>query len=181
MNDDKNFLGFGDSAFQFLADIEQNNNREWFAENKHIYQAELELPAKNLLENLKSSLIILTDREMDGKIFRFYRDVRFSKDKSPYKTNVRMLLYPAGRTQQNSGDIPIFYFSIEADIVRVGVGVMQFDKPTLDKFRKAMVDEELAADFLTIVNGLFKQGFTVNDPSLKRVQSGYDKDNKNAQ
>lgn len=175
------FHGYGKSAFEFLTDIETNNNREWFEANKPIYRSEVEAPTKALLAALKTALIVMTDREMDGKIFRFYRDVRFSKDKSPYKNNMRMLVYPEGRTQQNSGDIPIFYVSVEAKKIRLGVGTMVFDKATLDKFRRAMVDSEQSEEFLKIVNALFTLGFTVNDPPLKRVPSGFDKDHENAE
>ncbi|MGL1921945.1 MAG: DUF2461 domain-containing protein [Hyphomicrobiales bacterium] len=181
MSEIDKFTGYNRSAFEFLHEIESNNNREWFETNKTIYRNEVEAPTKALLKALKLALIIMTDREMDGKIFRFYRDVRFSKDKSPYKNNMRMLVYPEGRTQQNSGDIPIFYVSVEADKIRLGVGTMEFDKATLDKFRRAMIDSEQSVEFLKIVEKLFKKGFTVNDPPLKRVPSGFDKDHKNAE
>lgn len=175
------FVGFSAEAFMFLSNIETNNNREWFLANKEFFKIELEAPTKTLLENLKASLIVMTDREMDGKIFRFYRDVRFSKDKSPYKTNMRMLVYPEGRTQNNSGDIPIFYISIEAENIRLGVGTMVFDKTTLERFRRAMIDTEQSAEFLDILNPLLAKGFTVNEPPLKRVPSGFDKKHPNAE
>ena len=181
MNDSDKFSGFSAEAFAFLRDIAANNNREWFEANKPIYRNQVEAPAKTLPENLKSALIVMTDKEMSGKIFRFYRDVRFSKDKSPYKNHIRMLIYPEGRTQNNSGDIPIFYVSIEADKIRIGVGTMVFDKITLDKFRRAMVDDEQSQEFLNLVNPLLTKGFTVNEPPLKRVPSGFDKDHENAQ
>ncbi|MBL1419560.1 MAG: DUF2461 domain-containing protein [Alphaproteobacteria bacterium] len=181
MGDLDKFTGFNSEAFTFLHDIAANNNREWFEANKPIYRNQIEAPAKSLLQSLKSALIVMTDREMDGKIFRFYRDVRFSKNKSPYKNNIRMLIYPEGRTQNNSGDIPIFYVSVEADKIHIGVGTMVFDKITLDKFRRAMVDDEQSQQFLNLVNPLLAKGFTVNEPPLKRVPSGFDKTHKNAE
>ena len=92
-----------------------------------------------------------------------------------------MLIYPEGRTQKNSGDIPIFYVSVEANKIRLGVGTMVFDKLTLDKFRRAMVDAEQSQEFLNLVNPLIAKGFTINEPPLKRVPSGFDKDHVNAQ
>lgn len=181
MSETGKFLGFSHAAFAFLRDIENNNNRQWFEAHKTTYRQDVEAPAKQLLVGLESALIVMTDKEMDGKIFRFYRDVRFSKDKSPYKNHVRMLIYPEGRTQNNSGDIPIFYLSIEADTIRTGVGTMIFDKTTLDKFRRAMVDDVQSSEFFKIINPLLKKGFTVNEPPLKRVPSGFDKNHKNAE
>ncbi|NRA87901.1 MAG: DUF2461 domain-containing protein [Rhizobiales bacterium] len=181
MNDELRFSRFSNEAFEFLKDIKHNNNREWFSDNKQVYKIELESPAKQLLEKLKSSLILMTDVEMQGKIFRFHRDIRFSKDKSPYKNHVRILCYPEGRIRNDKGDIAIFYFSIEAEKVVIGIGNMFFDKPTLEKFRNALVDNEQSEDFLDIMQTLFDKGFTINDPALKRVPTGFDKNHPNAE
>ncbi len=85
---------FGPQLFSFLADLRANNNREWFAANKHRYEEELLEPARDFIEAFAPRLEKISPhfradaRPSGGSLFRIYRDTRFSKDKTPYKTNV---------------------------------------------------------------------------------------------
>ena len=90
---DLEFDGFPKAGTKFLKDLEKNNNREWFEENKPIYKTKLETPAKAFKDGMCEALGELTGSLMGGKIYRFYRDVRFSKDKTPYHTHIRMSFF----------------------------------------------------------------------------------------
>ncbi len=80
-------------TFRFLTDLAKNNNREWFAENKDRFEGDLREPLLGFIEDFSEHLEKLSPhfeanaRKVGGSLFRIFRDVRFSKDKSPYKTN----------------------------------------------------------------------------------------------
>ncbi|MEM1370834.1 MAG: DUF2461 domain-containing protein, partial [Pseudomonadota bacterium] len=104
---------FDKAAFTFLRRLAINNNREWFNDNKTIYKSELEAPMQALLEELSSRLTQLPIPLSGGPktMFRINRDVRFSNDKSPYKTNVSAVLTPTGTKQHDGG---LVYLHLDA-------------------------------------------------------------------
>ena len=77
------FQGFPKEGITFLKNLKRNNNRDWFQEHKKLYKTSLEEPAKAFLEEMSDVLESLSGNPMTGKIFRIYRDVRFSNDKTP--------------------------------------------------------------------------------------------------
>ena len=87
-------VSFGPELFAFLAELELNNNREWFGANRHRYEEHLLEPALAFIEDFAPRLQKISPhfradaRPSGGSLFRIYRDTRFSKDKSPYKTHV---------------------------------------------------------------------------------------------
>src|SRR4029079_4911499 len=86
------------STLKFLKDLEKNNNREWFLAKKKIYedaQANMKDVVKEVIDGLNKKDVI-----EDGKLFRIYRDVRFSKDKSPYKNNMGIHFTRAGKMRR---------------------------------------------------------------------------------
>lgn len=81
---------FTRETLRFLAELEKHNERAWFERNKARYEEHVKAPAGRLIADVSSKL------GMDGKAMRIYRDIRFSKDKSPYKTNVGITFHPRG-------------------------------------------------------------------------------------
>lgn len=156
-------------ARTFLNAVARNNTRDWWAENKATYEAKLKAPALELLEILTPRLAALADCPVKPKLFLPHRDVRFSKDKTPYTTHLHMMW----ATQSGARQSPVFYFGIGLDYVTAGVGMMGFDKPVLDDWRK-MVDLD-AARISGIVAAVEAQGFSLREPALKRVPPPYDK------
>ena len=82
-----------DKTFRFLRDLERNNNREWFADNRERYENDLKRPLLLFIADFGSRLekisghMVADPRPTGGSLFRIHRDIRFSKDKTPYKTN----------------------------------------------------------------------------------------------
>ena len=105
---------FTEEAFTFLRDLAANNNREWFNERKTRFQSVLEAPFLDLLETLTNRLEDAPVALRGGAktMFRMNRDVRFSKDKSPYKTAVSGLLTPTGTKSEGDG---VVYVELGAD------------------------------------------------------------------
>ena len=157
-------------ARAFYKGLDANNTRDWWQDNKATYDDKLKAPAQGLLDDLTAPLSDLAGAPITSKLFRPHRDVRFSKDKTPYTTHLHMMWAIDGPAPQN----PVFFFGIGLDYVTAGVGMMEFQKDTLDNWRK-MVD--LDTDRITgIVNDVEGAGFNLREPALKRVPSPYDQD-----
>jgi uncharacterized protein (TIGR02453 family) len=132
-------MGFNSEFLKFFKELEQNNNKEWFHNHKKVYEEYVKIPFKNLLDEM-----ILRihgedpdlDIESKSAIFRINRDIRFSKDKTPYKTFVSANIAKGGRKSFNS---PGFYIHFSHNSAVVAGGIHQPDKDGLYKIRKKIV------------------------------------------
>lgn len=158
----------------FLRMLTQNNNRDWFLANKETYDQQLKGPAAALLEEMTPRLRDMTGFDIAPKLFRPHRDVRFSKDKTPYKTHLHMLW----RVNADARQDPVFFFGIDTSQVTVGTGMMEFEKDVLADWRK-MVD--LDGGYVQgKVDAALAQGYQLWDPKLKRVPAPFAKDHAHA-
>lgn len=154
----------------FFAELAQNNTRDWFQSQKSRYDAKLKAPALALLEQIAPQLEQRLDQSVKTKLFRAHRDVRFSKDKTPYTLHLHMLWAPQG-----SGTQPAYFFGISGDYVTAGAGLMGFDKAQQSAWR-AFIAEREGAGFQSKLDALCASGATLGEPELKRVPSPFDKD-----
>ena len=123
--------GFQPTIFQFLEELADNNNRPWFQENKRRYEREVLEPCLAFIRafgpRLKkiSRFFVASDRRIGGSLMRVYRDTRFAKDKTPYKTNVGIQFrHEFGRDVHAPG----FYVHIAPDECFLAVGVWRPDR-----------------------------------------------------
>lgn len=173
--------GFPAETWTFLRELAANNNRSWFNDHKPSYKQFVEAPAQRFLGDLKERLEILMGYPVKGKVYRFYRDVRFSKDKTPYNTHVRMSLSRDMSGTKECCDLPAFHFSLEVDRVIMGVGSFLFSKPVLEAYREAVVAEQQGEKLQRLlIKYQQERGFRLDPPELKRVPNGYDKEHKRA-
>lgn len=157
-------------ARAFYGALSQNNKRDWWLENKATYDSTLKAPALQLLDALSPALADLADAPVKGKLFRPHRDVRFSKDKTPYNTHLHMMWQIETEDRQN----PVFFFGIGLDYITTGAGMMGFDKPVLEDWRKfADMDHKR---MLGIIGDVESKGYHLREPALKRIPSTFDKD-----
>ena len=156
-------------AMRFTAELRENNNRDWWQANKARYDDGLKAPAMALLERLSGPLEELTGHPATPKLFRPHRDVRFSKDKTPYHTHLHMLWSLAAGGRQD----PVIFFGIDPEKVTVGAGVMQFEKDVLADWRR-LLDLD-AARFGTALDAAWADGWSFWEPALKRVPPPYPK------
>jgi len=170
------FPGFSKNAVQFLADLKANNTREWFAENKTIYEQEIKQPASFFCEFMCDQLRDLTGTQHSSKVFRIHRDVRFSKDKTPYKPHLHILFAP----QTDMSAPPRWFFGLMPENATLGVGVFSFEKDQLDAYRKRVAGED-GAKLAELLDGLLAGGARMYEPALKRVPSGFPKDHPRAE
>jgi uncharacterized protein (TIGR02453 family) len=168
------------STLQFLRNLEKNNNREWFNDNKIIYQ-EAQQDVVSFVEKLIEEMATFDEEvgKVDAKksLFRIYRDTRFSKDKSPYKTNFGASL-GMGKGSQKAG----YYLHIEPGKSFLAGGVYS-PEPSVLK----MIRQEISAfgdEFLEILERdefrNYFRGLSVED-KLKKVPQGFEKDDKMAE
>jgi len=180
------FTGFRQEAIQFLADLAANNDRAWFQPRKAEYEELLKRPLASLIaalaERFAARGIPLT-ADPARSPFRIYRDARFSKDKSPYKTNIGASFPWAGdgsigqAERHGAGG----YFHLSPGDIFVGGGMWHPEPATLAAFRAAVV-----ADPAAVHRALDDPGFlgvfgTVNGDRLKRVPAGVPPDHPDAE
>ena len=175
------FTGFRPEAIQFLADLAANNDRAWFQPRKAEYERLLKEPLEALVaatgERFVARGIPLRADPARGP-FRIYRDVRFSKDKSPYKTNIGASFpWVEGDGHRHGGG----YFHLQPGEIYVGGGVWRPEKPWLDAFRRRVVDDPQSVRAAFDAPG-FKGVFgSVSGETLTRVPSGFAADHPEAE
>ena len=161
-------------AKDFYVALAADNTKDWGLENKAIYDADLKAPALALIDEMAPKLSEMCGEPVTGKLFRPHRDVRFSKDKRPYKEHLHMLW----QVQAGGKQDPVFFFGIAPDYTTVGTGLMGFDKAVLADWRKFV---DLDADRIgKIFDDAARAGYVMRDPALKRVPSPYPADHPNA-
>jgi uncharacterized protein (TIGR02453 family) len=166
------FKGFGEKAIPFLKALDFHQSREWFHENRALYESELREPLGDLVEVLTerldaAGLGLRGDRKRS--LFRINRDVRFSKDKRPYNQHVSAILSPDG-TKMEEG-VLFIYFGIDG--CRAAVAWWQPKSELLAAMRKAIAEKP--AEFRSMVAALKKSSLALDgEDALKRMPRGFE-------
>jgi uncharacterized protein (TIGR02453 family) len=167
---------FDPALFAFLRDLQVNNDRAWFEAERERYESAVRGPALRFITDFGPHLLAISPhfradpRPQGGSLFRIYRDIRFAKDKSPYKTHIGLhFRHERGKDAHTPG----FYLHLEPGGSFVGLGLWHPDNPTLAKLREAVVSDPAA--WRRAVGGRrFTASFTVSGDELVRVPRGYD-------
>lgn len=166
------------SLLQFLEELAHNNDRAWFQANKSRYETEVLEPALAFIRAFQprltkiSAFFVASDKRVGGSLMRVYRDTRFSKNKTPYKTNVGIQFrHEFGKDVHAPG----FYIHIASEECFLGVGLWRPDAAALARIRQAIVDDpakwKRARD-----NTKFRSQFDLAGESLKSAPRGFAKD-----
>jgi uncharacterized protein (TIGR02453 family) len=172
------FSGFPADALTFLSELTANNTREWFEPMKERYEASVRGPALAFISAMTDPIQSVSPhftaiaKKTGGSLMRPYRDIRFSPDKTPYKTNVGIQFrHEVGKDVHAPG----FYLHISADESFVGVGLWRPDKIPLADIRSAISDSP--DEYRGIITGKrFTSKFALEGESLKRPPKGFDPD-----
>jgi uncharacterized protein (TIGR02453 family) len=175
------FQGFRPEALRFLRSLTRHNSKDWFERHRPVYEAEVRSPMRALVEEMDVRLARFAP-ELTGdprrSVFRIHRDVRFSRDKSPYKTNAACQFYhhDAGRGagQDAEGAGAGLYFQLEDRACFVAGGIWMPARPSLERIREALA--EAPRDLDRIVRaGVFRRRFGALDDEamLTRLPRGY--------
>jgi uncharacterized protein (TIGR02453 family) len=169
------FSGFDRDAIQFLHELTLEMNREWFEANKARYVARWVEPMTALLEQVAARLAATyKPAKLHTKLFRIYRDVRFAKDKTPYKTFV------AGRIAVREG-CTAMYFEVDVDEEYAGVGSYHFEDAQVARWRKLVAADKTGREVAGLVAKLAKRGYTIGSyHDYKRVPKPFAPDHPRA-
>ncbi len=169
---------FSQETFRFLGDLAANNRRDWFEENRDRYERFVKEPAQRFIVEVGQRMEELSPhlradpRPVGGSLFRIYRDVRFSKDKSPYKTAAGIQFrHAAGKDAHAPG----LYLHIEPRNCFVGMGVWRPSGSALRQIREGIVADP--EGWVQVVeDARFTERFTLEGDALKRAPRGFDPD-----
>lgn len=170
------FTSFPKDTVEFLTALKKNNDRNWFSLNKNEYERAVKRPAERFCDEMTMRLQRLTGVEHGSKIFRIHRDVRFSKDKTPYNTHLHITLTPRTNEQFPSA----WFFGLDTGSIAFGTGFMMFDKARLEAYR-TVVDGDNGEDLVTLLDRLRKDSVRIGEPELKRVPAPFPRDHQHAE
>ncbi|MEV6285677.1 DUF2461 domain-containing protein [Kribbella sp. NPDC051770] len=153
------FTGFPVAALDFYDDLEMDNTKTFWAEHKHVYEESVRVPMAALLAELEAEFGV-------AKIFRPYRDVRFAKDKTPYKTHQGAFL-PTGPSTGR-------YVQVSAPGVRVGAGFYEAAADRLGRIRTAIDEDRRGKELEKLLDELTAAGWAIDGEKLKTTPRGYD-------
>jgi len=166
------------STIKFLKDLKKNNNKPWFEKNKSVYldaKEDIELFVEQVIEGLGKIDADIKPLHPKNATYRIYRDVRFSKDKTPYKTNMGAYLNKGGKKMPTAG----YYFHCEPGRNMAGGGLWMPLAPELSKVRQE-IDYNFAEWTKIIGDRNFKKVFQDSlekEDMLSRPPKGYDDEN----
>ena len=151
------FEGFSTTALDFYEDLEDDNSKTFWAAHKQVYEEAVRAPMLALLD-------LLAPEFGTGKAFRPYRDVRFARDKTPYKT------HQGGFVAR--GDGTGFYVEVNAAGVRVGAGSYHLAGAALQRYRDALDDDRLGAELTAVVARLAEAGYDIGGDRMRTRPRG---------
>ena len=178
------FQGFPAEGFGFLDELALNNNKQWFDSHRSQFDEYLLEPAKKYVvelgEKLRAQISpgIHAEPRINGSIMRMNRDIRLSKDKSPYKTWFGLWFWEGDhRSMECSG----FYLGITPGEATLGAGRHGFEKESLDRYRAAVVDPRRGPELQQALEAVRKAGdYEIGGRSYKQVPPGFDKNHERA-
>ena len=175
------FRGFGPGTHEFLAGIDANNHKAWFDTHRDDYEHHYVEPALAFIRELAPRLRMVAPRvtaepKINGSLLRINHDMRFAKDKRPYKERIDFWFWEGLR---RGWDRPGLFIRLTASSVILGSGVRRFVGPQLDAFRDAVVGST-GEELETMLLRLKVAGYEIPEPSRKRVPPGFDPDHPRA-
>jgi len=177
------FLGFADANAKFFRQLAKNQDRAWFQAHKAEFEQGWQAPMKELLSEVRAG-IDPAYRHCDleePKLFRIFRDVRFAKDKSPYKTHVGGLIPISRRGKVTEVPIALYVHVGQPDSF-AAAGHYMMDPRSLERYRAAVDDEKRGKELTKLLGALTKKGFVVRSyDSYKRMPKGYDAEHPRAE
>lgn len=171
------FDGMVDAAQAFFGQLQTNNEKAWFEPRKDHYTDDIQKPAKLFADLMAEDLARLTGQGMTPKVFRIYRDVRFSKDKTPYKTNL-FIMWSAPDPAA-----PAWVFAIRPQEMWMGLGLLGLKGEMLDRYRRFIDShgESFAHELKTLEQTQTTRISGYGPEPLKRVPKPYAADHPQAE
>ena len=173
------FDRFPEATRSFLEGIAANNDKAWFEANRALYEAGYVEAGKSFVEAIAPRLKAISpsvhaEPRVNGSIMRINRDVRFSKDKRPYKTHLDFWFWHG---EKKGWNCPGFYLRITPETVFIGTGMHQFDKERLESFRHAVVLPRSGKALRAAVEKVRTAGdYEIGEKTRKKPPRGFETD-----
>ncbi|MGH7496295.1 MAG: DUF2461 domain-containing protein [bacterium] len=183
MRQEISFGGFPRECVKFFIQLAQNNNKAWFEAHREEYENFVMQPAQEFVMAMgkrlqKLSPKVNADPRVNRSLFRLNRDVRFSKDKRPYKTNFAAMFWEGNGARM---ECSCYYFHLEPPNLMLGVGIYMFTPEMLEVYRRACVHPRHGTALAKAVKQLLSnKGFNLGGSFYKRVSRDYDPEHPNA-
>jgi uncharacterized protein (TIGR02453 family) len=184
MTESAPFSGFPEETFRFLRGITQNNDKAWFEAHRADYEAGYIEPAKAFVSALglrlrKIAPSVQFEPRVNGSLFRINRDIRFSKDKSPYKNHLDLWFWLGER---RGWDAPGFFFRMFADRVLLGAGMHHFEKQHLETYRRKVIHPKSGEALAKVLSAVRAAGnYEIGGATRTTVPRGFDASHERAQ
>jgi uncharacterized protein (TIGR02453 family) len=170
------FNGFPREYISFFNQLQKNNSKQWFEKHRAEYDEFVLHPARQFVIEMGEKLRKIAPGvnaipKINKSLFKINRDVRFSNDKSPYKTYMGIWLWEGTRKRMECSG---FYLHVENKNVLIGVGIKMFSKPLMGRYRRAVVDKQQGAALKSAVKKVAAQGYLIDGKHYKKIPGAYD-------
>ncbi len=175
-------MGFSEATFGFLRDIEAHNSREWFEANRASYETHWKEAALDVIAELSEDMAALSPSlkavpKLNGSLRRINRDVRFSKDKSPYNARLHMIFWTGDHPNRS----PAMHLVLTPEGVGYGAGQFGLEPAALKAVRERIIDGEDGDALLTALKSAEAVGCTMGPPGLARLPKGFEAEGPRAE
>ena len=170
------FTGFPPETLDFLRDLGENNSKAWFDAHRAEYERDYLAPALAFIAAMDAPLrrlnpTVHADPRVNGSLFRINRDVRFSRDKTPYKDHLDLFFWAGeGRSRERPG----FFFRLRFDRLILGAGIHAFDARMLEAYRASVLDDDRAMALVVALSEVAGAGASLKGVGYRRVPAGFD-------
>jgi uncharacterized protein (TIGR02453 family) len=171
------FKGFPPETLAFLSGIHAHNEKSWFDANRELYETGLVAPAREFVDTIGPRLKAIApdvqySAKVNGSLSRINRDIRFSKDKRPYKEHLGLWFWHGDKRQW---DVPGFWFELTPRHVQLGVGMYMLQGEPLDAFRQSIIHPRSGKTLLAAIAAL-KGKYEIGGRTRKLMPRGFDTD-----
>lgn len=179
-----NFNGFSKQTLTFFGNLAKNNNKMWFDQNKDRYEKQVLVPSRDFIPAMGDRLKkiaprVQADPRVNKSLFRLNRDIRFSPDKTPYKTFLGIWFWEGTRPRMECSG---FYFHLDPRRFMLGVGLYAFPKDMLEAYRQSVVHPKYGPALTKAIIAVRKnKEYYVGEQHYKKIPPGYDPTHKNAE
>ena len=169
------FNGFIKEGIEFLKKLEKNNSKVWFENHRHIWEQTILTPNKAFIKDMGETLQILVPTikakpKVSGSLFKIYRDVRFSKDKTAMKDKIGLMFWQGlGHRMQSSS----FYMHYTKESYFIAAGIRSFKSPLLKTYRDYIKHEKHRESLHLILENLKTKGYNYSPLKYKRVPKDF--------
>lgn len=178
------FSGFPRECVKFFNHLKHNNNKPWFQEHKDDFVEYVMAPSRDFVVDMGEMLKHISpgvhaDPRVDKSIFRIYRDIRFSKDKSPYKTHLAMWFWEGNRPRMECSG---YYLHLEPPNLMLGVGIYRFPREMMRAYRDSVVHPKHGSELVRAIQDVSRcEKYSIGGRHYKRMPREYDPQHENAE